>query len=423
MCKAIASLVVGVCKPMPMNDSKSASMVGREEPLETVEVADSRITLLGTAHVSRASAEKVKDLLLTGAYDAVAVELCPSRYNAIVDPDALVKMDLFQVIREGKATMVTASLALGAYQQRLADQFGVKPGEEMRVAVEIAKEARLPVLLIDREVGVTLKRVYRNVPWWRRLALASGLVVSVVSHEKVTEEEIERLKEGDILETTFAQFADKAKDLYVPLIDERDRYMAARLQEELSSGQVEHVLAVIGAGHLKGLASYLQKGLEDPAQVVTDLDRLPVPSRWPKVIPWLIVALILTGFGIGFYRSPDLGVQMITDWILINGGLSALGALIAAGHPLTVVTAFLAAPITSLNPTIGAGMVTAAVEVYLRKPRVGDFSRLRKDTTHWSGWRHNSVARILLVFLLSTLGSAIGTYVAGFRIFERLATG
>jgi len=278
-------------------------------------------------------------------------------------------------------------------------------------------------LLIDREVGITLKRVYRNVPWWRRLTLVSGLVVSVVSHEKVTEEEIERLKEGDILETTFAQFADQAKDLYVPLIDERDRYMAARLHEELSSGKVGHVLAVIGAGHLKGLANYLQEGVENPAQVVAELDHLPVSSRWPRIIPWVIVALILTGFGIGFYRSPDLGVQMVIDWILINGGLSALGALIAAGHPLTIATAFLAAPITSLNPTIGAGMVTAAVEVYLRKPRVGDFSRLRKDTTHWSGWRHNSVARILLVFLLSTLGSAIGTYVAGFRIFERLASG
>ncbi len=406
-----------------MNDSKSASVAKRREPLETLDVADSQITLLGTAHVSKASAEKVKDLLKTGAYDAVAVELCPSRYNAIVDPDALVKMDLFQMIREGKATMVTASLALSAYQQRLADQFGVKPGEEMRVAVEIAKQAKLPVLLIDREVGITLKRVYRNVPWWRRLALASGLVVSVVSHEKVTEEEIERLKEGDILETTFAQFADKAKDLYVPLIDERDRYMAARLQEELSTGKVGHVLAVIGAGHLKGLAGYLQTGLRNPAQVVADLDRIPAPSRWPKLIPWLIVALILTGFSIGFYRSPDLGIKLIMDWVLINGGLSALGALIAAGHPLTIATAFLAAPITSLNPTIGAGMVTAAVEVYLRKPRVGDFSRLRKDTTHWSGWRHNSVARILLIFLLSTLGSAIGTYVAGFRIFERLTMG
>ena len=394
-----------------------------QHPLAVVNVGESRVTLLGTAHVSRASAEKVKELLLSETYDAVAVELCPSRYNAIVDPDALAKMDLFQVLRQGKATMVTASLALGAYQQRLAEQFGIKPGEEMRIAIEIAHSSKLPVVLIDREVSITLKRVYRNVPWWRRLTLVSGLMASVISHEKVSEEDIERLKEGDILETTFAQFADEARDLYVPLIEERDRYMAARLQEELRPGAQEHILAVIGAGHLKGIQTYLQKGVDAPAQVIAELDHLPRPSSWPRLIPWLIVALIVSGFVIGFSRSTDLGIRLVVDWVVINGGLSALGALIAAAHPLTILAAFVAAPLTSLNPTIGAGMVTAAVEIFLRKPKVGDFARLRTDTTHLKGWRRNAVARTLLVFLLSTLGSVLGTYIAGFRIFERLTAG
>ena len=128
------------------------------------------------------------------------------------------------------------------------------------------------------------------------------------------------------------------------------------------------------------------------------------------------------GFGIGFSRSSELGWQLVLDWVLINGGLSALGAMIAMAHPLTTLTAFLAAPLTSLNPTVGAGMVTAAVEIYLRRPEVGDFSRLRKDTSSLKGWWRNRVSRTLLVFLFSTLGSAAGTYVAGFRIFERLAS-
>jgi len=391
------------------------------EPICTLTLGSSQVTLLGTAHVSRASAEQVKDMLATENYDAVAVELCPSRYTAVVDPQHLEKMDLFQMLREGKTTMVVASLALGAYQQRMAEEFGIEPGAEMRAAISTAEAAGLPVLLIDREVGITLKRIYRSVSWWRRFYLVAGLVSSVVSREKVSEDEIERLKEGDILEATFEQFAEEVSDLYLPLIDDRDRYMAARLSHEAEQADHKHILAVVGAGHVKGIRNYLEQGgAQQPEQLIAELNRLPPPKRWPKLIPWAIVALILTGFAIGFSRSTDLGWQLVLDWVLINGGLSALGALIAAAHPLTIIGAFVAAPLTSLNPTIGAGMATGAIETYLRKPKVGEFSRLRKDTAHLKGWWGNHVARIFLVFLFSTIGSAIGTYVAGFRIFDRL---
>jgi len=395
-----------------------------EQPMATVMIGDSRITLLGTAHVSRTSAEKVKELIETGDYDAVAVELCPSRYSSIVNPDALAKMDLFQVIREGKASMVAASLALGAFQQKAAEQMGIQPGAEMREAIDCAKAATLPVLLVDREVGTTLKRIYRNVPWWRRMNLIAGLVASVVSSEKVSEEEIERLKEGDILESTFAQFAEEEQDLFKPLIGERDHYMVARLQQEVAKHPHENILVVIGAGHLAGMVKRFEEVLSsaDSADgVITELDTVPAGMRWLKYFPWLIVALVFVGFAIGFSRSPEMGWSLVMDWVLINGGLSALGALIAAAHPVTIIGAFIAAPLTSLNPTIGAGMVTAAIEVYFRRPKVGDFSKLRTDTTTMSGWWKNRVTRTLLVFMFSTIGSAIGTYVAGFRIFDKLS--
>jgi pheromone shutdown-related protein TraB len=391
-----------------------------QAPITDITIGDSRVTLLGTAHVSRVSAEQVRNLLESGNYDAVAVELCPSRYNALINPDTLARMDLFRVIRDGKASMVMANLAVGAYQQRLADQFGIEPGAEQRAAVDYARENHRPVLLIDREIGVTLKRVIHNIPWWQRISIFAGLIASILSREEVSEEEIEALKEGDMLETTFAEFAEDRQDLYLPLIDERDRYMAARIRQELALEGHKNVLVVIGAGHLKGIRQYLEASPGNPEDVVSELDHLPRPSRWPKLIPWFIVALILAGFAIGFARSPALGWQLVLDWVLINGVLSGLGALLAAAHPLTVVTAFLAAPITSLNPTIGAGMVTAAVEIYLRKPKVGDFGTLRHDTTRLKGWWQNRVSRTLLVFLFSTLGSAIGTYLAGFRIFDRL---
>jgi pheromone shutdown-related protein TraB len=392
-----------------------------EEPQREVVLDGRRITLLGTAHVSRASAEKVRELLETHRFDAVAVELCPSRYHALLDPEALARMDLFRVLKEGKAAMVAANLALGAYQQRLADQFGIEPGAEQRAAVRYAKEHHRPVLLIDREIGVTLRRVAHNLPWWQRWTLFSGLAGSLFSREEVSEEEIERLKEGDMLETTFAEFAAERRELYLPLIDERDRYMAARLHAELGAAGYREVLVVIGAGHLKGVEGYLRQAPGDAAAVLRELDGIPPPAVWPRVLPWLIVAVILAGFALGFARNPELGWRMVFDWIWINGGLAALGAAIAGGHPLSVVTAFVAAPFTSLNPTIGAGMVTAAAEIYLRRPQVGDFSALRRDTTTLGGWWRNRVSRTLLVFLFSTLGSAIGTYVAGFLIYGRLA--
>ncbi len=395
--------------------------VTRDGPMRHIEHNGHTITLLGTAHVSQASADAVRRLIDSGAYDAVAVELCPSRHHAIVNPDALAKMDLFQVIREGKAAMVAASLALGAYQQRMADELGIRPGEEMRTAIECARAAHLPVQLIDREIGTTLKRIYRNVPWWKRLSLFSGLLGSVISKEKITEEEIEHLKEGDILESAFAQFADQAQEIYQPLVDERDRYMAARLLQEHSQAGSGNTLAVVGAGHLNGIARYLQEPGFDPASEIQRLEQEPPPGKLFKVLPWIIIALILLGFVLGFSQSSELGWQIVGDWVFINGGLSALGALIAGGHPLTVVTAFLAAPLTSLNPTIGAGLVAGAAETFLRRPSVGDFSRLRQDTARLRGWWRNRVTRVLLVFLLSSLGSGIGTYVAGFAIFDRLS--
>lgn len=397
-----------------------------DQPKATIRLPDATITLLGTAHVSRSSADAVERELGSGQYDAVAIELCPSRYNALIDPDSLARMDLMQVLREGKVLMVSASLALGAFQQRLAEQQGIRPGEEMQRAISCSKAHDLPVLLIDREIGVTLKRVYANIPWWRRFELVSGLLASVLSREEVSAEEIERLKEGDLLESTFAQFAEADRQLYEPLIDERDRYMAMRIVDEAGRDGQRNLLVVIGAGHLKGISQLLNQvadsnRMPDTETVIARLEAIPSKGKFWKYFSWLVVAVIVTGFAVGFSRSPALGWSLVADWVLINGGLSALGAAIAGGHLLTIITAFIAAPITSLNPTIGAGMVAGAAELMVRKPTVGDFDQLRTDTTSVKGWWRNRVARLFLVFILSSLGSAVATYIAGFRIFDRLA--
>jgi len=393
----------------------------QDQPIRQVSRDGVDYTLLGTAHVSKASAEAVREMANSGEYDAVAVELCQARYDALTAERKWTDLDLYKIIREGKAGLVMANLALSAYQRRIAEQFGIEPGAEMRAAAVAAKEQNLPLQLVDRDLATTLRRSYASVPWYKRLYLMAGLALGMVSSDEIDEEAIEKLKEGDILESTFTEFAEQSPELFEALISERDRYMAALLREQNTDAAGRRVLVVIGAGHMEGLVRHLESGNEEPAAERRELEALPPRSQWPRVIPWAIMILVLTGFYIGFSRSPDLGWQLVLMWVAINGGLAALGALIARGHPLTVLSAVVAAPLTSLNPTIAAGMVTGLVESWLRKPRISDLENLRFDITTVRGWFRNPATRILLVFFLSNLGSAIGTWVAGFKIFGALS--
>jgi len=396
-----------------------------KEPHVRLEHEGVMFTILGTAHVSQTSAATVSSLIATGDYDGVALELCDDRLKGLMDPDAITRMDIMQVVRKGKGHMVMASLALGAFQKRIADQLGVEVGADMRAGIESAAANSLPLMLIDRDIGTTLKRIYRNVPWYKRIKVLAGLLASVTANHSVSEEEIERLKEGDVLEATFSQFAEDSEEIYTPLVEERDQYMAARLIEEGRRSRCKHILAVVGAGHLQGIKECMdsanEKYISNPEQKQAQLNIVPAASKFLKLLPWLIVVVILSGFGIGFSHSSDIGWSMVQQWVLINGALAAIGGIIALAHPLTILSAFVAAPITSLNPTISAGIVSAAVEVFLRKPRVGDFSTLRADAGHFTGWWSNRVAHTFVVFFFTGLGSLIGTYIAGYRIIETIS--
>jgi pheromone shutdown-related protein TraB len=406
-----------------MNETTQATAtpLDTDQPLREIVRDGVHYTLLGTAHVSRASVAAVSELAASGRFDVVAVELCPARMEALARKDKWQDLDLYRIVRERKAGLVMANLALSGYQRRIADQFGIEPGAELKAAALAAEEHGLPLQLIDRDLATTLKRSYRSVPWYKRLYLTTGLLLSSVSSEEIDEEAIEKLKEGDILESTFTEFAEQSPELYEALIDERDRFMAARLRDENRENAGKQVLVVVGAGHLDGLSRYLADGQQDPAAEVEALAAMPPKAVWPQLIPWAILILVVTGFGIGFSRSPELGWSLVLIWVVINGGLAALGALLARAHPLTILSAMVAAPLTSLNPTIAAGMVTGLVESWLRKPRVADLERLHVDAMTLKGWYGNPATRILLVFLFSNLGSAIGTWVAGFRIFGALS--
>ena len=248
-----------------MNTTPEAGYDGlHDQPHAIVERDGVRFTLLGTAHVSQASVDAVHAALAHGSYDTIAVELDEQRHKALTDPDALAKLDLFQILREGKTGLVAANLALAAYQRRLAEQLGVEPGAELKAAATGATERGLRLSLIDRDVGITLKRAFRGLGFWGRTKLMAGLAASLFADEEVEAGEIEKLKEGDFLESSFGEFAASSPPLYRAVIAERDRFMAARLRQVGADG-ARNVLAIVGAGHLKGLAEHLRQDQDAPA--------------------------------------------------------------------------------------------------------------------------------------------------------------
>lgn len=370
-------------------------------------------TLLGTAHVSQASIDAVEAALASGEFDTIAVELDDNRHRSMADPDALSKLDLFQIIRQGKAGLVAGNLALAAYQRRLAEQLGVEPGAELKAAAVGARERNLTLALIDRDVGITLRRAWHSLGWWGKGQLMTSLVGSLFIDEHVDEAEIEKLKQGDLLESSFGEFAASSPPLYQAVIAERDRYMALRLRQVAESRRSGHVLAVVGAGHLAGLSEHLRTSQEPPGPALSELDQVPEGSR----IPWfslILAAFLIGGFGWAVWQGGfAFGGLLLLQWAVLTGLGGAIGCLIAGGHPLSIAAAFLASPLTPLHPALSSGMVSALVETWLRKPTYADFMALRDDSSRLSGWWKNRVTRVFLNFMLTNLGTSLAVWIAG----------
>jgi len=399
-----------------------------DQPVRIIERDGVRYTLLGTAHVSPASVAAVEAAIASGQFDAVAVELDAQRLNAMEDPEAMARMDLVEVIRKGRVALFAANLGLAAYQRRLAEQLEIEPGAELKRAVTAARERGLPVQLIDREVGLTFRRASRRLGLWGKLQLVSGIGAGLLSKDEVGEAEIEKLKQGDMLESSFGDFAEQSPALYDTVIAERDRYMAARLREESALARAgdgpapQQVLAVVGAGHLAGLARHLEQDQEDPVLARKALEDVPTKRN----IPWFtlaILAVIIGGIAYGFASGGmNMGAELLATWALLTGGLAGLGCLIARGHPLSILTAMAAAPFKPFRLSIPTGAFSSLVEARLRKPAYADFMALRDDTQSIGGWYRNRITRVLLVFLLTNVGSATGLWLTVARFGSRLSS-
>ena len=391
----------------------------QEGVVKIVNLENTEVTLIGTAHVSKLSVEMVEEHIKSGDYDCIAVELCPPRLENLTNQKWWKNLDIYEVFRKKKAGLLLINLALTAYQKRLAERIGVEAGREMIRAVELAKEKDLRLEVIDRNISTTLHRLVTEVSFWQKFKIVGGLIAGVFVGEEISEEQIEDLKRGDLLNSVVGEFGEELPEIKRVLIDERDQYMVGRLaQIAREEGSPKKILAMVGAGHLIGMLP----AIESPAGLdeLERLDKKPPPSQLGLYIGWGICAFILAMFVVGFRQSPELGEQLVFTWVLFNGGFCALGTLIALGHPVSIITGFLAAPLTSLNPTIGAGMVVGLVESFIRKPKVSDFETLREDIAVYSMWWKNRVARLLLIFFFSSFGSMIGTYVAGASIVNQV---
>ena len=402
-----------------MNDTTLPAALA-DQPLARVDRDGVRYTLLGTAHVSKESVAAVETALASGAFDVIAVELDPARHRALTDPNALAKLDLVQAIKSGKAGLLAANLALAAYQRRLSEQLGVEPGAELKAAAVGATARGLPMVLIDRDIGLTFKRAWGRLGFWKRSMLGAGLFSSLIIDEKVEDDAIEKLKQGDVLEASFAEFAGQSPELYEAVIAERDRYMAAKLREAGAAHPGKHVLAVVGAGHLAGLAAALETGSIEPATQIAELEALPKDEG----MPWftiILVGLLLGGFAWGWHQGGiETGGMVLLQWAAITAAGGALGCLAAGGHPLSILAAALASPITPLHPALGSGTISALVEAWVRKPDYADFLALRDDTRTLRGWWKNRVARTLLNFFLTSLGTALAVWAAGAGMIAKL---
>ncbi len=377
----------------------------------TLELNGRTITLIGTAHISKESIDEVTAYIRTHDLDCVAIELDAQRLASLNDKERWRKMDIIKVLKNKQGFLLLANLVLAGFQRRMGANMGVNPGDEMKAAYETATERGIKTAMVDRPIQVTLRRAWARNSLWGKCKLLAALLTSAFEKETVDSEQIENLKnrsEMDSMMSELSEYMPKVKEV---LIDERDRYLAAHIWDAAGT----RVAAVLGAGHLPGVERNLRALAAGEASAdTTDIASVPPKTTGAKIAGWVIPALIVALIAAGFYfGGRQKAADMLGTWVLWNGALAAIGTLIAAGHPLTMLTAFVGAPITSLCPLVGVGMVTGIVQAVLKKPKVADMETLQDDVTSLRGFYRNRILRVLLVFMLSSIGSTAGTFVAG----------
>lgn len=375
------------------------------------------IILVGTAHISRNSVDEVINIIEQENPDRVCLELDKSRFESKTKKQDYSSMNLRKVFKEGKAFLVMANTALASFQKKMGQKTGVSPGEEILSAGKIAQEKGIPISLCDRDISVTLKRAWRISNLWNKCKLLATLLSSSFDKEEISSEDLEKMKESDTLQEMMKELAKELPGAKKALIDERDRYLATSILEAPGKKKI----AVVGAGHAKGIISTMEKiDANELSKDLSSISTTPPPSKLGKFVGWLIPILIL-GLIVysGITNGWDQGLQTFLTWVIVNAGFCALFGLIANCHPLNLLVAAVSSPIAALNPVLGVGIFTGIAESELRKPTVKDFENIAEDASKIKGWYKNRFLHAFLVFFMTSIGSIVGTFI-GFPIIMNL---
>jgi pheromone shutdown-related protein TraB len=365
---------------------------------------DKEVTLVGTAHVSRESAELVARVIEQEKPDTVCIELCDSRYQSITQKKKWQETELIKVIKEKKAYVLLSNLMLAYVQKRIGQKLGIRPGEEIIRAIHAAEAVDARIWLADRDIRTTFSRAWRLMSFWRKIKVLVQLVASSGDFDSVSEKEIEKMKTEDVLEMLLFEIGESFPELRRVLIDERDQYLAHRIR----SAPGKRIVAVVGAGHVPGIQRHWRSSID-----LAELTRMPPKGRLTSLLKWGIPGFIIALIVIGFVTAGgSAGTDMIKWWLIANGTLAGLGAAIALGHPLSILTAIGASPLTSLNPMMAAGWFSGLVEIFMGKPKVRDFEALPEDISTLRGFWRNKIIRVLMVVVFTNIGSSLGAFVA-----------
>lgn len=380
-----------------------------EDNITRINLDGKEYILIGTAHVSKHSAEQVKEVIEAERPNSVCVELDEQRYQTITEGTKWKEMDIIQVIKQKRASLLLMNLAISSFQNRMAKELGIKAGQEMIQGIESAKEVGANLVLADRNIQITFSRIWGNLGLRGKSMLLTQIITSIFSHDSISEEELEKMKEQDTINAMLNEFTETFPRLKKPLIDERDQYLAQKIKDAPG----EKIVAVLGAAHVPGIKEEIKK-----EQDLKKLNAIPPKSKWPKIIGWALPIMIVALILITFIANPTAGLDQSISWILWTGSLSALGTAIAMGHPLTILTAFVAAPFTALHPLLAAGWFAGLAQAYIRRPSVKDFETLSEDVFSVKGFWRNKVSRILLIVVLSNIGASFGTFIGGADVIK-----
>ena len=370
--------------------------------------------IVGTAHISRQSADLVREVIEKEKPDTVCVELDEKRLKALSEKNRWENLDLRQIIKNKQLSTLIVNLVLSSYQKKLGEKLGVSPGTELMEAVQTANENNIPVELCDREVRVTLRRAWHSMNLWQKSKFLSVGLGGLFEKQELTEEKLSELRNKDVLSEMMDEIGKAMPVLKKVIIDERDQYIAQKMKN--STGK--KIVSVVGAGHVKGILKFLESNDEIDLK---SIEIIPEPSLASKFLGWGIPFIIIASiFYIGFSQGITEAGNNALFWILACGIPSAVGALISIAHPVTILASFLSAPITSLSPLIGVGYVAAFVQAYMQPPLVKEFQDVSKDFRKVSNWWKNRLLKVMLVFILSSIGGVIGTSVGFFEIVKNV---